>query len=43
VSAPATVATRTAFGIRRGAAQYYVVWITHLDHVAHVDEVSANQ
>ena len=43
VSAPATVGTRTAFGIRPGAARYYVVWITHLDHVAHVDEVSATR
>lgn len=43
VSAPATVGARTAFGISRDAAQYYVVWITHLDHVAHVDEVSATR
>lgn len=43
VSALATVGARTAFTIRRGAAQYYVVWITHLDHVAHVDEVSATR
>jgi hypothetical protein len=41
VSAPAVVSTRTAFPVRGGAERYWVVWITHLDHVAHVDEVSA--
>ena len=41
VSAPAAVSTRTAFPVRGSAERYWVVWITHLDHVAHVDEVSA--
>ena len=41
VSAPAPVSTRTAFTVHGGAERYWVVWITHLDHVAHVDEVSA--
>jgi len=41
VSAPAAVSTRTAFTVRSSAERYWVVWITHLDHVAHVDEVSA--
>ena len=43
VSAPAVVSARTAFRPRGGAERYWVVWITHLDHVAHVDEVSASR
>jgi hypothetical protein len=43
VSSSASVAPRTAFGIRPGAERYWVVWITQLDHVAHVNEVSATR
>ena len=43
VSPPAVVSTRTAFRVRGGAERYWVVWITRLDHVAHVDEVSASR
>jgi hypothetical protein len=43
VSAPATLSTRTPFPVRGPAERYWVVWITHLDHVAHVNEVSATR
>ncbi len=41
VSAQAAVAARTAFTLRGGPERFYVVWITRLDHVAHVDGVRA--
>lgn len=41
VSAPATVGKRTVFTLRSAAERYYVVWITKLDGLAHVNEVEA--
>lgn len=29
------------FALRSGGARYYLVWITRLDHVAHLNEVRA--
>jgi hypothetical protein len=36
-----SVASSTTFLVRGGAARYYVVWITKLTGVAHVNEVTA--
>ena len=41
ISGARTVAATTTFLLHGSAARYYVVWITKLDHVAHVDEVRA--
>ena len=41
VSPPRTVRSSTTFPVHGGAARYYVVWITKLDGVAHVNEVKA--
>jgi hypothetical protein len=39
VSQPQPVAATTRFALHGDAARYYVVWITQLDQVAHVNEV----
>jgi hypothetical protein len=36
-----TVGASTTFRVRGGAARYYVIWITKLDGVAHVNEAKA--
>jgi serine/threonine-protein kinase len=41
VSPLRTVGSTTTFPVHGGAARYYVVWITKLDGVAHVNEVKA--
>jgi hypothetical protein len=41
VSPLRTVGSTTTFPVHGGAARYYVVWITKLDGVAHVNEVTA--
>jgi eukaryotic-like serine/threonine-protein kinase len=41
VSPLRTVRSSTSFPVQGGAARYYVVWITKLDGVAHVNEVKA--
>jgi hypothetical protein len=41
VSPPHVVGSTTAFPVHGGAARYYVVWITKLTGVAHVNEVKA--
>jgi transcriptional regulator with XRE-family HTH domain len=41
ISTPTTVARRTTFPLHTAADRYYVVWITKLDHVAHVKDVQA--
>jgi eukaryotic-like serine/threonine-protein kinase len=41
VSPLKTVGSSTTFAVHGGAARYYVVWITKLDGVAHVNEVTA--
>src|SRR5919197_469193 len=41
VSPLRTVGSSTTFPVHGGAARYYVVWITKLDGVAHVNEVKA--
>jgi serine/threonine-protein kinase len=42
VSPLRTVGSSTTFPVHGGAARYYVVWITKLDGVAHVNEVKAS-
>jgi hypothetical protein len=41
ISRARTVATTTAFSLRAPAKRYYLIWITRLDHTAHVNEVRA--
>lgn len=41
ISRARTVATTTAFSLRARAKRYYLIWITRLDHTAHVNEVRA--
>jgi hypothetical protein len=41
ISRARTVATTTAFALRARAERYYLIWITKLDHTAHVNEVRA--
>lgn len=41
ISRARTVATTTAFALRARAERYYLIWITRLDHTAHVNEVRA--
>ena len=42
MSASKVVGERTVFRIEQAApARYYVVWITELERVAHVNEVTA--
>jgi Helix-turn-helix domain len=41
VSVQAAVAPRTTFTLRGGPERFFVVWITRLDRVAHVDGVGA--
>ncbi len=41
ISRARTVATTTAFSLRARAERYYLIWITRLDHTAHVNEVRA--
>lgn len=41
VSTARPVAATTAFSLRGPAERYYVVWISQLDRVAHVNEVRA--
>jgi hypothetical protein len=41
ISGARTVAATTTFLLHGSAARYDVVWITKLDHVAHVNEVRA--
>jgi eukaryotic-like serine/threonine-protein kinase len=43
VSPLRTVGSSTTFPVHGGAARYYVVWITKLDGVAHVNEVRARR
>ena len=42
VSSPQTVAARTTFHLDDADARYFLVWITALDGVAHVNEVRAS-
>jgi serine/threonine-protein kinase len=42
VADPKTTGTMTAWEIEGDSARYYVVWITELDGVAHVNEVTAS-
>ena len=37
-----TVAARTTWDLDGADAQYYVIWVTRLDRVAHVNEAAAN-
>jgi hypothetical protein len=41
ISRARTVATTTAFSLRARAERYYLIWITRLEHTAHVNEVRA--
>jgi hypothetical protein len=41
ISAARTVATTTAFSLSARAERYYLIWITRLEHTAHVNEVRA--
>jgi hypothetical protein len=41
ISRARTVARTTAFSLRARAERYYLIWITRLDHTAHVNEVRA--
>jgi hypothetical protein len=41
ISRARTIATTTAFSLRTRAERYYLIWITRLDHTAHVNEVHA--
>jgi hypothetical protein len=41
VSVSAPVESNTAFTLDRKPARFYVIWITQLDHVAHIDDVRA--
>jgi hypothetical protein len=41
ISRARTVASTTAFSVRARAERYYLIWITRLDHTAHVNEVRA--
>jgi hypothetical protein len=41
ISRARTVTTTTAFALRARAERYYLIWITRLDHTAHVNEVRA--
>jgi len=41
ISRARTIATTTAFALRARAERYYLIWITKLDHTAHVNEVRA--
>jgi serine/threonine-protein kinase len=43
VSPLRTVGSSTTFPVHGGAARYYVVWITKLEGVAHVNEVRASR
>jgi hypothetical protein len=43
VSPPRTVGSTTTFPVHGAAARYYVVWITKLAGVAHVNEVKASR
>jgi len=42
ISAPTTVEHRTTFALHGHAERYYLVWITKLDHVAHINDVQAS-
>ncbi|PWU24845.1 MAG: hypothetical protein C5B48_04380, partial [Candidatus Rokuibacteriota bacterium] len=41
ISSARAVAATTTFVLSGSAERYYIVWITRLDHVAHVNEVRA--
>jgi transcriptional regulator with XRE-family HTH domain len=41
ISVPERVGVTTTFALHGSAARYYLVWITRLDHVEHVNEVGA--
>jgi hypothetical protein len=41
ISRARTVATTTAFSLRARAERYYLIWISRLEHTAHVNEVRA--
>jgi hypothetical protein len=41
ISRARTVAMTTAFSLRARSKRYYLIWITRLDHTAHVNEVRA--
>lgn len=41
ISTPTTVTRRTTFPLHTAADRYYLVWITKLHHVAHINDVHA--
>ena len=41
ISSARTVGTRAVFSVGAHAQRYYLIWITRLDHIAHVNEVRA--
>jgi hypothetical protein len=43
LSGAIVVGATSTFALRGQPARYYVVWITRLDHVAHVNEVHASR